>query len=65
MTQWGVFDDIPVPGDYDADGRTDIAIWRPSAIQGVFWILKSSNGGLANYQFGLDQDAPAANFAVH
>jgi hypothetical protein len=31
---------MPVPGDYDGDGKTDIAVWSPH--QGWWFILKSS-----------------------
>ena len=42
FTSVGLPGDIPVPGDYDGDGRTDIAIWRPAT--GVWWIISSSTG---------------------
>jgi hypothetical protein len=42
LIQWGsgVYDDVPVPGDYDGDGRTDPAVWRPGT--GTWWVRTSS-----------------------
>ena len=34
--------DVPVPGDYDADGKTDIAIFRPST--GGYWHIQGVSG---------------------
>jgi len=56
---WGLATDKPVPGDYDGDGRTDIAVWRNA----VWFIVQSSNGNIRYEHFGLSSDIPvtAAN----
>jgi hypothetical protein len=52
---WGEAGDKPVPGDYDGDGKTDFAIWRPST--GDWWIAYSS-GGLGRILWGYSTDQP-------
>ena len=47
---------MPVPGDYDGDGKTDIAVWRPA--DGNWYILRSSDGGWSGTQWGAPGDMP-------
>ncbi len=62
LVVWGVFGDIPVPADYDGDGTTDYAIFRPTT--GEWWIINSgfTLGFATQYvtqqQWGLNGDIP-------
>ena len=49
---------MPVPGDYDGDARTDLAIYRPST--GAWYVLRSSSQftqGIG-YAWGAGVDVP-------
>jgi hypothetical protein len=54
--QWGITGDVPVPGDFDGDGKTDVAVFRSST--GIWYILNSTTGAGGFYQWGFSDDVP-------
>lgn len=55
----GVHGDVPAPGDYDGDGKTDYAVYRNST--GNWYILKSSDSSWLVFPFGLPGDVAVPN----
>jgi uncharacterized delta-60 repeat protein len=55
QVHFGIPGDVPAPGDFDGDGATDRAVFRPS--EGNWYILFSS-GGWTGLHFGQNGDQP-------
>jgi hypothetical protein len=60
FTLWGISTDVPVPGDYDGDGKDDVAVYR----NGV-WYINKSLGGIQITSFGLAADKAVPNTYLH
>ena len=52
--QFGQNGDRPVAGDYDGDGRQDLAVFRG----GIWYRFNSANSSYTAEQFGIDTDIP-------
>ena len=58
-SQFGLSTDYTAPGDYDGDGKFDLAVQRPgatAAAQATFYVLRSGDGGLTVANWGLSND---------
>ncbi|MEO8700279.1 MAG: serine hydrolase [Kofleriaceae bacterium] len=54
--QWGQQGDIPVPRDFDHDGRADYVVWRPAD---GWWHIKSATTlAVRSEQWGQSGDVP-------
>lgn len=55
--------DFPAPGDYDGDGKDDLAYYQAGATAGAqssFWILRSATSTVQYYAWGVNGDQNVA-----
>lgn len=53
---WGLSGDIAAAGDYDGDGKKDIAVYRPGT--GIWYLRSSANSSVSLVRWGLPTDKP-------
>lgn len=60
--QYAVNGDLPAQADYDGDGRTDAAIYRPPSGPGSYgvWHIQGTSYGYYMYTWGESGDLPAS-----
>jgi len=59
FVQWGVQNDIPVPEDFDGDGKDDLAVWRSgNPSEAGFYILQSGSNTFKLEVLGQTGDNP-------
>ena len=58
---WGLgsLGDVPAPGDFDGDGKTDHSVYRDTT--GTWYIRQSANGAWLVFKFGLPGDIAIPN----
>jgi hypothetical protein len=56
VTRFGSCGDRFLRGDFDGDGKADVAVYRVDALQNTFYVQQSSDGRIVSTQFGAGND---------